>query len=234
MDYFWLYAAAWGGFGALLASIVLRRFDISRMSYREARQLLSAMVASLSSRIGQNEKLTKALSEDVQILTASQVRLREDMRLEDRERLLGYMQDWISNSKAFVEKVDDLQKKLKDAEVQLQQLRRHVDRLSIAERGTQDGTPIAVGVVTRQTLTRLSSTEKQVLELLMGGPKAGPEISRLMTKSREHTARLMKLLFEQGFVERETNRQPYEYRLNNRVRTAMGEEMPEASTQAEG
>ena len=217
MDYFWLLAPVSAGFGALVTSVVLRRFDISRMSYREARQMLSAMVGSLSRRIEQNEVLTRELSEQLQILSASQGRLSVEGEKADKERLLGFMQDWMGNVKRVIEKVDGLQKNLKTVEQEVQEMRARVNQLSVPGKRAV-GTPEApVGVVTEVTLAKLSPTERGVLEVLAGGAKAAPEIGRLVTKSREHTARLMKSLFEQGFVEREANRQPYEYRLNDKV-----------------
>ena len=217
MDYFWLLAPVSAGFGALVTSVVLRRFDISRMSYREARQMLSAIVGSLSRRIEQNEVLTRELSEQLQILSASQGRLSVEGEKADKERLLGFMQDWMGNVKRVIEKVDGLQKNLKTVEQEVQEMRARVNQLSVPGKRAV-GTPEApVGVVTEVTLAKLSPTEREVLEVLAGGAKAAPEIGRLVTKSREHTARLMKSLFEQGFVEREANRQPYEYRLNDKV-----------------
>ena len=84
MDYFWLLAPVSAGFGALVTSVVLRRFDISRTSYREARQMLSAMVGSLSRRVEQNEVLTRELSEQLQILSASQGRLSVEGEYADK------------------------------------------------------------------------------------------------------------------------------------------------------
>jgi hypothetical protein len=221
LDYFWLLAPVSAGFGALVTSVVLRRFDISRMSYREARQMLSAMVGSLSRRIEQNEVLTRELSEQLQILSASQGRLSVEGENADKERLLGFMQDWMGNVKRVIEKVDGLQKNLKTVEQEVQEMRARVNQLSVPGKRAV-GTPEApVGVVTEVTLAKLAPTERRVLELLAGGAKAAPEIGRLVTKSREHTARLMKSLFEQGFVEREANRQPYEYRLNDKVREVL-------------
>ncbi len=222
MDYFWLLAAVWAGFGALLTGLALRKLDISRMSYREARQLLSSMVASLSTRVRQNEVLTKELSEQLQILSAGQARLTSQEQTADRERLLEYMQDSMTNVRRFIEKVEALQKNLKTMEREFQRIEKHVDELTSVQQAdiTTQATP--VGVVTRDTIAALSDTERVVLELLATGPKAAPDIGQLMTKSREHTARLMKSLHEQGFVERETHRQPYEYRLNEKVREAMG------------
>jgi len=43
----------------------------------------------------------------------------------------------------------------------------------------------------------------------------------------------MKALFQQGFVEREIDRQPYEYRLNSKVREALAKTAPEQVTQSE-
>jgi predicted transcriptional regulator len=231
LDYFWLLAAVWASFGALLTGAVFRRLDISRMSYREARQLLSAMVASLSTRIQRNELLVKELSDQLQTLAGNETRMRAEAGAADKERLLEYMQDWIANVKRFVEKVQILQKNLKDMESQFGELRLHVDRLEDSQRIGEDTKQVRVGMVTEQTLEKLTSTEQEVLELLLSGPKAAPEIGRLMIKSREHTARLMKLLFEQGFVERETERQPYQYRLNDKVREAMAPRVEQQATE---
>ena len=230
MDYFWLLAPVSAGFGALVTSVVLRRFDISRMSYREARQMLSAMVGSLSSRIEQNEALTSELSEQLQILSANHARLSVEGENADKERLLGFMQDWMGNVKRVIEKVDGLQKNLRSVEQEVQEIRGRVNRLSIPGKRATDTPETPVGVVTEDTLAKLSPTERRVLELLAGGARAAPEIGRLVTKSREHTARLMKSLFEQGFVEREANRQPYEYRLNDKVREVLARTVHEEAT----
>src|SRR5712692_7329087 len=46
-----------------------------------------------------------------------------------------------------------------------------------------------------------TATELQVLGLLAEeGPKSAPEIGRVVGRSREHSARLMKKLFEEGYV----------------------------------
>jgi len=208
-------------FGALAATVILRRFDLSRVSYKEARQMLSAMVGSLSNRIERNEALAKELSEQLQILSANHARLNMEGESTDRVRLLGFMQDWVTNIRRVIEKVDGLQRNLRSVEQEVREMRIRVNELSVPRRQTVAGPETPVGVVTETTLARLSPTESEVLQLLAEGAKAAPEIGRLITKSREHTARLMKALFEQGFVERETNRQPYVYRLNDKVKEVL-------------
>jgi DNA-binding MarR family transcriptional regulator len=221
LDYFWLLAPVSAGFGALATSVVLRRLDVSRMSYRDARQMLSAIVGSLSTRIEQNETLTRELSEQLQILSANQTRFGPEGENEDKERLLEFMQDWMGNVKRVIENVDGLQKNLRSTQQEVQEIRAQMNGLDVIVRKTGSVPDSRVGVVTEDTLAKLTPTERGVLELLANGGKGAPEIGRLVGKSREHTARLMKSLFEQGFVEREANRQPYEYRLNEKVREVL-------------
>ncbi len=62
-------------------------------------------------------------------------------------------------------------------------------------------------------------TELQVLTMLATeGPKSAPEIGRIVGRSREHTARLMKRLFEEGYIRRDQTRIPFRYSLVERLR----------------
>ncbi len=70
-------------------------------------------------------------------------------------------------------------------------------------------------------------TELQVLTLLANeGPKSAPEIGRVVGRSREHTARLMKKLFEEGYILRDQGRVPFRYSLVDRVKQSFAK--PEA------
>ena len=45
------------------------------------------------------------------------------------------------------------------------------------------------------------------------GPKTAPEIKDRVHLSREHTARLMKKIYEEGYVEREVGKMPFRYSI---------------------
>lgn len=73
-------------------------------------------------------------------------------------------------------------------------------------------------------------TELQVLTLLANeGPKSAPEIGRVVGRSREHTARLMKKLFEEGYILRDQGRVPFRYSLVERVKQSFAK--PEAKVE---
>jgi DNA-binding HxlR family transcriptional regulator len=56
-------------------------------------------------------------------------------------------------------------------------------------------------------------TEVQILRTLSEGPKTSSQIKEVIGRSREHTARLMKALFEHGLVVRNDRNKPYVYEL---------------------
>jgi predicted transcriptional regulator len=70
-------------------------------------------------------------------------------------------------------------------------------------------------------LKELSPTEVLVLKLLIEGVQTSKQIQQRINKSREHTARLMKRLFELGYVTREEQKKPYVYKITEKGKELM-------------
>lgn len=65
-------------------------------------------------------------------------------------------------------------------------------------------------------------TELQVLAMLANeGPKSAPEIGQVVGRSREHTARLMKKLYGEGYIRRDQTRIPFRYSVVERVKQSL-------------
>ncbi len=80
-----------------------------------------------------------------------------------------------------------------------------------------------------------TQTELQVITILAEqGSKSAPEIGRAIGRSREHTARLLKTLYEEGYVKRDQARVPFRYSLVERVRASFkkAEEKPQGEESA--
>ena len=70
-----------------------------------------------------------------------------------------------------------------------------------------------------KAMAALTDTEVTVLEMLSAeGSKTAPEIKDRVRLSREHTARLMKKLYEKGYLERETGKIPFSYRIKEEMK----------------
>jgi chromosome segregation ATPase len=69
-----------------------------------------------------------------------------------------------------------------------------------------------------KALAALTNTEVVVLEMLSAeGAKSAPEIKERVELSREHTARLMKKLYEEGYLEREVGKIPFKYSVKKEM-----------------
>lgn len=72
------------------------------------------------------------------------------------------------------------------------------------------------------SIPRLTPTEMTVLRVLAtSGPKSASEIREIIGKTREHSARLMKKLFSQGYIQRDTTIIPYSYKINESIKESI-------------
>ena len=82
-----------------------------------------------------------------------------------------------------------------------------------------------------KAMATLTDTEITVLEMLSSeGPKTAPEIKDRVHLSREHTSRLMKKLYEEGYLEREVGKIPFSYSIKKEMEKLL--KKPETSSQS--
>ncbi|MCW4000361.1 MAG: MarR family transcriptional regulator [Candidatus Bathyarchaeota archaeon] len=123
--------------------------------------------------------------------------------------------------------LEGLESKLKDIEATQETLRNkisgfeeQIQKLSIA-RPLQPQVEVAlppIPIKRDKALSALTETEITVLEMLSKeGPKTAPEIKEHVKLSREHTARLMKKLYEEGYLEREAGKIPFRYSIKKEM-----------------
>jgi len=73
-----------------------------------------------------------------------------------------------------------------------------------------------------KAMAAITETEIIVLEVLSKeGGKTAPEIKNRINLSREHTARLMKKLYEKGYLERETGKIPFIYNIKKEMQNIL-------------
>jgi chromosome segregation ATPase len=123
--------------------------------------------------------------------------------------------------------LSSLETKLKDTEVTQEILRNkitaveeQIQKLSFAPPQEVKNEIVLPPIPIRRdkALAALTDTEITVLEMLAKeGPKTAPEIKERVSLSREHTARLMKKLYEEGYLEREAGKIPFKYSMRKEV-----------------
>jgi hypothetical protein len=117
-------------------------------------------------------------------------------------------------------KVQDIESAQQALKAKMAGLEEQVQKLSVApEERTEAPMPLPVMPIKRdKAMAALTDTEVAVLEFLSSeGPKTAPEIKEKVQLSREHTARLMKRLYEEGYLERETVKLPFKYSVKKEM-----------------
>jgi hypothetical protein len=120
----------------------------------------------------------------------------------------------------------EYQRRMQEYEDMLVDLRIRLDTLEIrsgsdiAHNTSQTASQQASDVGHKPTIRKTLEQEgvgmvDYVLKLLMDGPKTSRQIEGLIGRSREHTARLMKKLFEMGYVTRDMASKPYTYTITD-------------------
>jgi DNA-binding MarR family transcriptional regulator len=197
----------------LIAAKAVHAFKQSKQALMESASIISVIVDALTSRIAQSEFVLSQAQTEVDGLKTriGGVEWEEAELRSSSLQLLKRLEEVLSNDKRLV--------------VDLENLKARV--ASLPPIGTL-AHPLAkrmnlAGVVSEgDILSPLTPTERETLMILnVEGSKAAPELGQRLRKSREHTSRLMKKLYLEGYVDRESNRAPFRYKLSETARSAL-------------
>jgi len=190
----------------VLLAVLSARYRRDRHMFIESKDIVSGVVRVFSGRLQKQEESLDALKENMHRVLRTQ---------EEQQARLERVTEHMTQSM-------DLERRLIGA---LGRLAGKVNKLMSGPAVKEKAEPLerlpAEGYLAsiEIALSKLTPTELKVLQLLaVEGPLPSPNIGRTVGKSREHTARLMKRLYEQGYVDRETSKIPYRYKLNEKVR----------------
>jgi len=185
----------------LTARWALKGFKQSKQALREATSYVNVIVGALSPRIESLEQISNQMRDIVRAIAADSAGLRSsDANLESKCQEL---------EKSLASILTQHKQMLHD----LENLRSRPAALPPKPRAALEENPV---------LDRLTPTERETLQILKDGALRAPELGRRVNKSREHMARLMKKLYQEGYVDRETDRPPFRYKLNDKLLSSLG------------
>jgi DNA repair exonuclease SbcCD ATPase subunit len=128
----------------------------------------------------------------------------------------------VESAGRVVERLDYVEGRLRDVGTSQETITRKLADLEEKARqmsvAPETGLEAVIPIRREKAMAQLTDTELFVLEMLASeGPKTAPEIKERVKLSREHTARLMKKLYEQGYLERETGKIPFRYSVKKEM-----------------
>ena len=193
----------------------MRAFRQSKQAVAESASFLSVIVTALTSRVEASESLVRDLGMKFETFAqrTSDLESGQSNFRTNYLQVLRYLQEALSNDRRFIVELEQLKTRF-GATLQPRKVVRNLPgREEVA----------SLPVAAESVLANLTPTESQTLDILRReGGKSAPELGRRMKKSREHMARLMKKLYLDGYVDKESNHPPFRYKLNEKVGSILG------------
>ena len=210
---------------SILGWRTIHAFRQSKQAVTESASLVSVIVDALTIRMQHTESATHKLRTEMSKVTyrSDSIETAQAEIRKSHDRLLSQLQDAFANDKKLLAELEQLK-----------------SRLSTVQQGKPIGVEalpkrenLGATVTDGEILASTTPTEHEVLEILrLEGPKGAPELGIRLNKSREHASRLMKKLYMEGYVDRETNHAPFRYKLNESLRSALEARASSVTTRA--
>ena len=200
-------------FSGIFTALYFQRMRKISKEYSEARGTVGDIVVSFNKQIQRQEEQIDKLSYKVRSLSK---------RSEDMTTKLETVNNEITKIVMFSE-VAKFDKKLNQ---DIEDLKKRIDVIAKTQEEIQKQAlempeakiETAIPIKRERALAPLTETELRVLEIISeAGEKTAPEIKNLIKLTREHTARLVKKLYEEGYLERNTVKTPYTYRVKEEM-----------------
>jgi DNA-binding MarR family transcriptional regulator len=154
-------------------------------------------------------------------------------KAESLEKKMAPIEDQVSTVSQTVTKTSTsilsgltgLESKIKDIEaaqetvkVKIARFEEQFQKITVASEIKGEPAMPVIPIKRDKAMAALTDTEIQVLEMLSSeGSKTAPEVKDRVHLSREHTARLMKKLYEEGYLEREARKIPFRYSIKSEM-----------------
>jgi uncharacterized phage infection (PIP) family protein YhgE len=121
-----------------------------------------------------------------------------------------------------LEKVKEISDRVDTIEDSIEKMKSDLNKLASQPPQTYKPVPVVeapIPVQGEDIFQQLTDTELEVLQMIVDfGEGTVPEIRDQINKTREHTARLLKKLYDKGFIDRNTSSMPYRYSIRKEIR----------------
>ena len=217
-----IFAIVLSIFTLVVAFLYGKRIREAHRKYVEAKGVVDDIILSFNKQLQKQEN--RLLASAVKINAFSR---RDELfaeRLDNQQKEVRAIAEKVKSTsgleKAFT-RIEALEKRLGEVESTKDSLLQRIieiEKQRLRRRESEAKILSPIPIKREKALAPLTETELTVLKLFAAeGKKTGPEIKEQIKLSREHTARLMKKLYEKGYLERSSNKIPFTYSLKEEM-----------------
>lgn len=196
-----------------------------RKEYESAKEVIGDIVLSFNRQLRQEAERVSLVAYKAETANSKGDSVKEAVGEIFRkiDSLEAKVSELMSAKETATKRVDEMAKELQESITMHKELAARLATIEeqIKSRPVISDTKIeaVIPIKKEKALAPLTETEVSVLDMLASeGPKTAPEIKERIKLSREHTARLMKKLYEEGYLDRDTSKIPFRYSVKEEMR----------------
>jgi len=199
--------------------VYYKRIRQASKAYEEAKNVVSDIVVSFDKQVNRQGEQIGSARQKIEAQAAQSDKLAK--RLDEQENRVSAS---LANLDSKITKLPDVE----SVKTTLENLSTKVEGLAKAQEEwkkramavTDSQIEAVIPLKREQALAPLTETELHVLEFIATSPsgeRTAPEVKDMIKLTREHTARLMKKLYEGGYLERRAEKTPYAYNVKEEM-----------------
>lgn len=195
-----------------------------KQEYEKAKETVEDVVLSFNRELKREAERLELVAYKVEAIAAkTDGILNKSIEAEKKVHILEpKVNSALEEKEKISARLDEVDKKMRDVTAsqetvtaKVSRIEEQVQQLSVIPEAKIEA---VIPIKREKALAPLTETEVAVLEMLTEeGPKTAPEIKERIKLSREHTARLMKKLYEEGYLERDSNKIPFKYSVKKEM-----------------
>lgn len=185
-----------------------------KKEYDNVKSLVSGIVFTFKKRLEEQKDKIETVLYDVEGLqSAIDKKSEQNNYLELKiNNLIGNLTSVYTINEKIIKNISLINKKIDELKITDKQLYNKIDSFDNSK-GSLHKSLFNLSTNQKTSLIKLNNTETKIIRILLSeGAKTAPEIMKEIGNTREHTSRVMKKLWQEGFIERDTHVIPFIYR----------------------
>lgn len=214
-------------FITLIVTILFYR-QISRANdeYEEAKNVVGDITVSLGRKMRNQENGISLVAEKIDRLSSERENVLRKMDSNEGQlaKITSKVEKALQSRSKMQAEVEAIEEKVNQAVSRQETINEKIEKLEKTRFEPVRTRPrrkivTPISIKRDRALAPLTECQVKILEILVTeGEKTAPEMRNKIGITREHTARLMRRLYDEGYVERDMRKMPYVYRIKEEAR----------------
>lgn len=214
------------------ASVVYyRRIKRVAKEYEVAKDVVEDVIISFNKQLQRQENRLNVVAHKTEVAASQSERTARGIKKHEEQltKITAKIEPVSGVQQKISAQIESISKRINDVATEQEGIMKRITEVEKLKR-KPPATPeakieAAIPIKRERALAPLTQTELSVLEILATeGRKTAPEIRAMVKLTREHTARLMKKLYQEGYLERDVQKIPYTYSIKEEMQKILKKE----------